>query len=209
MKQNQIITIGRQFGAKGRSIGKKIADELGIAFYDKELIVEAAKSAGISERLMGSFDEVSTSSLFYSLVMNAQDKKLFGNVKPVEQLAYEAQVASVKNVASQGACVIVGRAADCILEQDYDIFSIFISAPLKDRVIHVSKRDNVSEREAENKIMRLDKARASFYNGISNKKWGAAENYTLCFDSSTISEEFAIRWIIEYITQYWNLYEMP
>ncbi len=170
--KTQIITIGRQFGAKGRSIGKKIADELGIGFYDKELIAEAAKQSGLSEKILHNFDETSSTSLLYSIVMNAQSKNLFGGGKSVEQLAYEAQIESVKNVAKAGSCVIVGRAADAILADEYDVFSIFITAPMKDRIAHVAERDEISEKEAESKIIRLDRARASFYNGVANKKWG-------------------------------------
>ncbi|PWM20043.1 MAG: cytidylate kinase [Collinsella tanakaei] len=182
----RIITIGRQFGAGGRTVGKMVAEQLGIDFYDKELIVEAAKTSGLPDQLLDHMDEQHTASLLYSLVMNAQVPKLFAAGKPIELLAYDAQIASVKAVAAKGPCVIVGRAADCILRDAYDVVSVFLTAPLPDRIHHVIQRDAVSEKEASQKIARLDKARASFYNSFSERKWGDASNYDLCLNASCI-----------------------
>lgn len=199
MSKTQIITIGRQFGAGGRTIGKELARQLGIGFYDKELIVEAAQANGLSRRLLDSMDEQHTGSLLYSLVMNAQGRNLFSSNKPLELLAYEAQIASVKNVAERGPCVIVGRAADRILRDTYDVASIFISAPLSGRVAHVARRDDLSEAEAAKKIARLDKARASFYNGFSEQKWGEADSYDLCINLSRLDEAAAVDLIRQYL----------
>lgn len=199
MSAKQIITIGRQFGAGGRSIGKELARQLGIGFYDKELIVEAAQASGLSHRLLDNLDEQHAGSLLYSLVMNAQGRNLFGGGKPLELLAYEAQIASVKNVAEQGPCVIVGRAADCILRGSYEIVSVFVTAPLPDRIAHVSNRDGISEEEAAKKIARLDKARASFYNSFSDQKWGEAGSYDLCINAGRVGENAAVDLIRQYL----------
>lgn len=200
MSTNQIITIGRQFGAGGRSIGKQLAKHLGIAFYDKELIIEAAQASGLSHQILNSMDEQHTGSLLYSLVMNAQNRSLFGTNKSIELMAYEAQVASVKYVAEKGPCVIVGRAADCILRKEYGPISFFITAPLQQRIRHVAQRDQLSAAEAAKKIDRLDKARASFYNSFSDKKWGHAESYDLCLDLGRIHEDTAVELIQKYIS---------
>ena len=124
----RIITIGRQFGAGGRSVGKLVANKLGIDFYDKELIAEAAKVSELSDKFITHMDEQHTSSLLYSLILHAQTPGIFGKGKPIELLAYDAQIASVKAVASKGPCVIVGRAADCILWDEYDVMSFFLTA---------------------------------------------------------------------------------
>ena len=199
MKVNQIITIGRQFGAGGRRIGKALADRLEIPFYDKELIAEACKASGLPEQMLLNMDEQNTTSLLYSLVMQAQTKNIFGNGKSMELMAYEAQIASVKLVAKKGACVIVGRAADCILKDDYDITSFFISSPLEKRISHVSERDNITPNEAKKKLVLLDKNRATFYNSFSDKRWGTAESYDLCVNLGEISEEQAVEIILKYI----------
>lgn len=202
MNANQIITIGRQFGAGGRSIGKKLAERLGISFYDQELIKEAAQSSGLAHELMNNMDEQHMGSLLYSIVMNTQSKSFFHTGKSVELMAYEAQISAVKNVAEKGPCVIVGRAADCILEADYDIVSFFIISPMEKRILHVAKRDEISREEAAKKIVRLDKARASFYNGFSSKRWGAASSYDCCINAGAIGEEAAVEIMLQYISNY-------
>ncbi len=185
--KTKIITIGRQFGAGGIEIGRVLAEKLGIPFYDKELIAEAAQKSGLSESFVSAHDEVPTSGLIYSFAMN-----LYGiGGKPVELLAYEAQVASVRNVAEKGSCVIVGRAADYILKDEYDVISVFVTAPFERRVKHIMARDGLNEKEAERKIERMDKQRAAFYNSISDSKWGMAASYDLCIDSSKITHETA------------------
>lgn len=199
MNTNQIITIGRQFGAGGRSIGKELAKRLGVDFYDQELIKEAAQNSGLAHELMNSMDEQHMGSLLYSIVMNTPGRNLFTTGKSVELVAYEAQISAVKNVAEKGPCVIVGRAADCILAADYDIVSFFITAPERMRIAHVAERDGITKEEALKKIVRLDKARASFYNGFSNKKWGAASSYDCCINAGIIGEEEAVKLMQQYI----------
>lgn len=198
MNKKQIITIGRQFGAGGRTVGKELAAQLGIGFYDKELILEAARASGLSEKLLDNMDEQHTSSLLYSLVMHSQSRSLFSTNKPLDLLVYEAQIASVKNVAERGPCVIVGRAADRILQSDYDVVSIFITAPIETRIAHVAERDGISREDAARKIARLDKARASFYNSFSDKKWGRAETYDLCINIGKMGEAAAVEMIRRY-----------
>lgn len=200
MSTNQIITIGRQFGAGGRTIGRELASQLGFAFYDKELIAEAAQASGLSYQLLDNMDEQHTSNLLYSLVLNAQSKNLFGT-RPFELMVYEAQIESVRSVAGRGPCVIVGRAADCILRDagGYDLTSVFISAPLAQRTIHVAKRDGISEEGAAKKIARLDKARAAFYNGFSDQRWGEAGSYDLCVNIGRIGEPQAVELILQYL----------
>lgn len=200
MNGTQIVTIGRQFGAGGRSIGKALAASLGVSFYDKDLILEAARASGLSHQLLANMDEQHTGSLLYSLVMNAQGRNLFGSGKPVELLAYEAQIASVRCVAERGPCVIVGRAADCILQDTCDVRSIFVTAPLANRVRHVAQRDGIPEEEAARKIARLDKARASFYNGFSDKVWGEAASYDLCLNLGRLKEADAVELVLQYLS---------
>lgn len=199
MNQKRVITIGRQFGAGGRTIGRELACRLGLDFYDKELIVEAAQASGLSHRLLDNLDEQHTGSLLYSLVMNAQSRSLFGGGKPLELMVYEAQIASVKNVAEKGPCVIVGRAADCILRDSYDVVSIFVTAPLPARIAHVAGRDGICEEEAARKIARMDKARASFYNGFSDQRWGEAGSYDLCINTGKVGEQAAVELIRQYV----------
>lgn len=197
---SKIYAIGRQFGAGGRSIGKRLAQQLNIPFYDKELIAETAKASGLSDQLLSDMDEKHMNSLLFSIVMSVQNKNMTPENRPVELIAYEGQVSAVKNVAEKGDCVIVGRAADCILQDNHDVTSFFICAPIEKRIKHVSERDKISEHEALEKIKRLDKSKESYYNSFSEQKWGRAESYNLCLNTAEISEDDALRLMLRYIT---------
>lgn len=200
MGTERMITIGRQFGAGGRSLGRKLSERLGVSYYDKELITKAAEAAGISEKFVSGVDEIPAGSLLFAIAMNAQTGRLFQGGKPMEQVVYEAQVAAIRNVAEKGSCVIVGRAADCILRPAYDVISIFVSAPVEIRIKRVAERDNISDKDAKDKINRLDHARASYYNSFSDRIWGAASSYDICLDSSKISMDYAAEWLADYIS---------
>lgn len=199
MPKTQIITIGRRFGSGGREIGKALAEKLGIPFFDKELITAAAKQSGLCDSFMESFEETPTASLLYSLVMNAQNGGFFAG-KPIELVAYEAQINAVRMAAAGGPCVIVGRCADYILKDDYDVVSVFITASPEYRAKRVSERENIPMKDAQAKLIRMDKARASYHNYHAESKWGAADTYELCINSEKLTAKAAADLIAEYIT---------
>ena len=198
MSKTRIITIGRRFGSGGREIGKLLAEKLGIPFYDNELITAAAKESGLCDSFMESFEETPTNSLLYSLVMNAQNGGFYMG-KPVELIAYEAQINAVKAAASKGSCVIVGRCADYILKDDYDVLSVFITASPEYRTKRTMAVEGVTEKEARAMMQRKDKARASYHNYHAETKWGAADNYELCINSERLTAEAAAELIITYM----------
>lgn len=198
MSKTQIITIGRRFGSGGRVIGQAVAKRLDIPFFDKELITEAAKQSGLCSSFMENFEETPTASLLYSLVMNTQNGGFFAG-KPVELVAYEAQINAVRAAASGGTCVIVGRCADYILKDDFDVVSVFITASPEYRAKRVSERENITLKEAQAKLIRMDKARASYHNYHADTKWGASDSYELCINSEHITHEAAADLICTYI----------
>lgn len=197
MEKTRIITIGRKYGSGGREIAKLVADKLGIAYYDKEIITNAAKESGLCDDFLENFEQTPTGSLLYSMVMNAQNGGFYMN-KPIELVAYEAQVNAVKNAAKNGPCVIVGRCASYLLRDDYDILSVFVTAPVDYRMERIMKRDSLSKREAQAQINRMDKARASYHNYYADTKWGAADTYDLCINTAKISDEDAAELILRY-----------
>lgn len=198
MEKTQIITIGRRCGSGGRIIGKTLAEKLGLPFYDKELITEAAKQSGLCDKFMENFEETPTASLLYSLVMNAQQGGFYMG-KPIELVAYEAQINAVKAAAAKGSCVIVGRCADYILKDDYDVVSVFVNASKEFRAARVMEMDKISEKDALAKLARVDKARASYHNYHADTKWGSSDSYELCIRSDNISFEAAADLIDFYI----------
>lgn len=201
MNQKTVITIGRQFGSGGREIGRKLAEQLGVPFYDKQLLVQAAKDSGIAQEVLENYDEAPTNSLLYSLSMGAYSMGNMGAASfnlPMNHKVFLAQFDTIKRLADQGGCVIVGRCADYALMKHPHRVSVFVYADIKKRVDRVAKYDNISPKEAEERLMKADKKRASYYNFFSNKKWGAAESYHLCLDSGVIGVDNAVKLILDY-----------
>ena len=180
-----IITIGRQFGSGGKEIGIRVAKELGIPFYDKELLQEAAKKSGLCEKIFENFDE-RPKSLLYSIAMDSYMFALPGTGAgdSLEQQVYLATFDTIRHIAAQGPCVMIGRCADYALADDPNHLSLFIYAPMDVRIQRVAKRQNITPEEARKLIIKTDKRRASYYEYYSSQKWGAVGSYDFCLDSS-------------------------
>ena len=163
-----IITIGRQYGSAGHSIGKILADDLGIKYYDKELLERAAKDSGLCQELFENHDEKPTNSFLYSLVM---DSYSFGYGSTMMDMPLNQKV-------------IVGRCADYALEENPNVLSIFIKADMQDRIRRIAKLYDLSDAKAKDKITKIDKQRASYYNYDTSKRWGEVDSYDLCLNSS-------------------------
>ena len=179
MEKDKIIyTIGRQFGSGGRKVGRTLAEKLGIPFYDKELLTLAAKDSGLSEALFHNADEKPTSSLLYSLVM--------GNYPMSSGALFLIQSKTIKKIADQGSCVIIGRCADYVLRDNPNVISVFIHAPLEARVHRAVNVYEVPNDKAEDICLKNDKTRANFYNYYSDRKWGMCRTYDLALDSARL-----------------------
>ncbi|WP_312942804.1 cytidylate kinase-like family protein [Oscillibacter sp.] len=181
-----VITIGRQLGSGGREIGLRLAKKLGIPFYDKELLRKAAEETGLSEKLFDSFDE-RPKSLLYSIAMDSYMFALpgVGVSDSLEQQVYQATFGTIRRVAGDGPCVIIGRCADYALEDRDNVLNLFIHAPLERRIAV----------EARRQILRTDKRRASYYEYYSAKKWGAVDSYDFCLNSSIFGYEGTVELI--------------
>lgn len=190
-----IITIGRQYGSGGREIGKKLADQLGIPFYDNELLDIAAKKSGICEELFETNDEKPTSSLLYSLVMGSYG----GDSLPFNHKIFLAQFDAIRSIADEGPCVIIGRCGDYALEDYPNLISIFIHADLKLRVKRAIENYGIDSAKAEDFVIKTDKKRASYYNFYSSKKWGNLDNYDLTIDSGFLGIDKTVELIKKFI----------
>ena len=201
MSTNTIITIERQYGSGGHLIGEKLAESLGIPFYDSELIKVAAKESGICEEIFESFDEKPTTSFLYSLVMDPYSLGYNSNSfdLPLNHKVFLAAFDTIKELASKGPCVFVGRCADYALSEYKDCFSVFVHADTDWRINRLSQKHNKTAKEAKDMINKTDKSRSSYYNYYTNKKWGAASSYNLCVDSSKLGIDGAAKAIIQAI----------
>ena len=203
MTTKTIITLGRQFGSGGRAVGKKLAEDLGIPYYDKEILQRASKDSGICESLFENHDEKPTSSFLYSLVMDtysAAGHALMGmNEMPMSQKVFLAQFDTIKKIAEEGPCVIVGRCADYALEELDNVVSVFVQAPLEKRAARVAEYENIDIAAAKKLALQNDKKRASYYNYYSNKKWGDGATYDLCINTGKVGIMGAAEIIKNYV----------
>ena len=200
MNSNIVITIGRQYGSGGHEIGKKLAEKMGVKFYDKELLEIAAKDSGLCAEIFDRQDEKPSNSLLYSLVM---DTYSFGysdtcNEMPINQKVFLAQFETIKKLAEQESCVIVGRCADYALEDMTNAFSVFITAPMSSRVARIMERCKVEAKKAESMIHKTDKKRASYYDYYTDKKWGHADSYDLCINSAELGIDGTVDMIMKF-----------
>ncbi len=205
MGEKTIFTIGRQFGSGGRKVGRQLAERLGIPFYDKELLTMAAKDSGLSEALFHNADEKPTSSLLYSLAMGNYPMAtgaLGFNEMPLNDQLFLIQSKTIKKIAEQGSCVIIGRCADYILRDNPHVVSVFVHAPLDARVYRAVHTYEIDEDKAEDICLKNDKTRANFYNYYSDQKWGMCRTYDLSLDSAKLGIDGCVDVILHYTEIY-------
>ncbi|MCR4651764.1 MAG: cytidylate kinase-like family protein [Lachnospiraceae bacterium] len=197
---NTVITISRQFGSGGREIGEKLAEYFNIKYYDKELLSRAAKESGFCEEIIEVHDERPTSSFLYNLVMDTYsfgyNQSSFVDM-PISHKIFLAQFDTIKKIASEGPCVIVGRCADYALADMDNTLNIFIYGNEECKVKRICERMNVNEKKAKELSVKTDKQRQSYYNYYSSKKWGRADSYDLCINSSLLGIDGTVRLLIQ------------
>lgn len=207
MEKKIIVTIGRQFGSGGRTVGKKLAERLGIAYYDKELINLASKESGICGEFFEKADERTSGSLLKALAMGfSMNNAIFqSNDYLSNESLFQIQSDVIRKVAAEGSCVLVGRCADYILREDKDCVNVFISASMEDRVRRAMEYNQLPQKEAEEYIHKADKSRASYYNYYTDKIWGAAESYDLCINSSCYGVDETTEFVISFLEKRFNV----
>ena len=199
---NKVYTIGREFGSMGRLVGEKLAERLEIKCYDKELLKQAAKESGFCEEIFENHDEKPTNSFLYSLVMDTYTSGGYSTAPfmdmPLNHKIFHAQFESIKKIADQESCVIVGRCADYALANNPDCINIFIHADFEDRIKTVSKRMNITPNKAKDLVLKTDKQRSSYYNYYTCKKWGDSRSYDLTLNTSKLSIEQCVNIILAF-----------
>ena len=198
MSKKYVVALSRQYGSGGHEIGRKLAKKLGVKFYDKELLNKIAQDSGMSKNLIEYYDEMPSKSLLFSLAMDAYPMS-FTEV-PINQKVFQAQVETIKKIADEGPCVIIGRCADSILSETPNLISVFIHADMEAKIARVKERDRLSEDKARERIIKTDKKRASFYNFYSlDKRWGEVSSHDLTVNSSRLGIDRSVDLLYEYI----------
>lgn len=201
MSNNLVITIGRECGSGGKEIGKKLAEILGIKCYDKELLTKAAKNSGICEELFESHDEKPTSSFLYSLVMDSYSVGYTASAymdMPINHKIFLAQFDTIKQLAEEESCVIVGRCADYALEDHPNRLAVFITGDDDDKIHYLKNLYKVKESKAKEIMVKTNKNRSSYYNYYAGKKWSEAASYDLCINSSAFGIDGTVEAILAF-----------
>lgn len=197
MTDKYVITIGRQLGSGGREIGQKLAAQLGISFYDKELIRIASQQSGLKEEFFERVDEKKLFSLFPGLfgIHSAVTDDFFSNYYLSNETLFMIQSDIMRKLTEEGSCIFVGRCADYVMKEQPNCLNIFISADTEDRIRRISERHKVPDSKAREIIEKTDKSRSGYYNYFSGKVWGAAQSYDLCVNSSFLGIEETVSFI--------------
>ena len=202
-----VITIARSYGSGGKTLGKLLADKMGINCYDREIIRMASDSSGINEELFGRVDEKLKKSPLFGIVRSNPYK---GNgVIPPESsnfvsddnlFNYQAQV--IKELAEKESCIIIGRCADYVLKDNPNVIRLYLYAPLADCVKRVMAQNSITEKETIKKIETIDKYRSDYYKYYTGKEWNDARNYDFCLNTTSMSYEKLIQVVENIISLY-------
>lgn len=177
--KNRVVTISREFGSGGRTIGRRLAEELGIPCYDAELIQQLAQESGFSESYIRDAGEYAPGG-YLSLLSN----RAFALTN--EDVLWELQYKVITELAEKGPCVIVGRCADYILRDTADCLKVFIHADMDFRAKRIVEVYGEREQSPEQRLRDKDKRRAAYHRFYTNMKWGHAQNYHICLDSGKL-----------------------
>lgn len=187
-----IVTIGREFCTAGYVIAEKVAKELGVKMYDKELITMAAKESGLSEEAIAASEKQHTHSLLYSLYT-------MGNDLPLGDQVFILQSRIIKKLAEEGPCVILGRCGDYVLRENPNVLRVFLYGNLEDRLDWAASSPWFGDRSREEmtkEINKTDKRRAAYYNYYTQNRWGDAHNYDLAINFA-LGEDVCVRMILD------------
>lgn len=198
--KKMIITIGREFGSGGHSVGKILSEKLQIPCYDKELLHLAAEESGISMDVLENMDETAMNSLLYALSVGAYFPQAGYAPRldlPIGDRIFCIQSEIIRREARRNAGIFIGRCADYILADTEDILKIFLFSPLEARIARMAKINDISLDEAKHLVTKTDKKRAGYYSFYTDMKWGRRENYHLCIDTSVSGMEGAAEIIKE------------
>lgn len=199
MAKKYCITIGRSFGSRGREIGEKLAKELGIGFYDNDLILMAAEKSGMKMELAESADEKLLKRFIDPYVAVDSEKGT------INDRLYRVQSELIRELADKESCVIVGRQADKVLENHENCTKIFIYAPLDKRIETIMERHSVTEQEARKMLRQMDKVRRNYYSYFSDGEWDSKDGRDLMIDSSYLGVDGTVTYLAQLIRMKYGL----
>ena len=186
---NKIITISREFGSGGRTIGKQLAEELGVPCYDSEIIEKVAVESGFAEEYIKDKGEYTHPSLLMGLLSS---RTLYAGPTNEDKI-WLIQCKVIKELASKGPCVIIGRCADYILRNRDDIMKVFVYADVEERAKRIVEIYGETDEAPVKRIKDKDKRRAAYYQHYTDMNWGASRNYDVCLNSSFVGIDGCVK----------------
>lgn len=199
MKNDVIITISRQFASGGRTIAKRLAEELGIPYYDKEIITLAAKESGYNEEFFENAEEKANNKFMYYLSSGLGNVSSWGTDIALDDKLFLIQADVIRSVAAKGSCIIVGRCADYVLANHPDCINIFIYSDLEHRIERAKNDYHLEAPNLKDAIIKSDKKRATYYNYYTDMKWGQMENFDLLLNSDSIGLDNSVELLKQYV----------
>ena len=187
--EKKIITISREFGSGGRTIGRKVAEELGIPFYDKELVDQIAMESGFAPKFVEEHGEHSPSGSLFSYAFSPQGVPGIMNGLSTADFLWNIQCNVILQLADKGPCVIVGRNADYILKDRSDALHVYVFADMPYRAERIVRLYGDSEKTPEQRLDEKDKRRRVNYQHYTGRTWGQAQNYDICLDTGVLGIE--------------------
>ena len=194
----KLITISREFGSGGRLIGKRLAEKLDIPYYDKELLDRIEEESGFSKEMIVEAEKKAKNSFLYSLASAMGTGEAGPESLSLNERFFLAQFDTIRRIADEGSCVIVGRCADYVLRGMPEATNVFIYAEEADKIKRAVQEYGVPEDSVKKLMKDTDKARANYYSYHTGRKWGDHVNYNLSIDSGYIEIEDIVDLIIKY-----------
>ena len=195
--EKKIITISREFGSGGRTVGRKVAEKLGIPFYDKELVDQIAVESGFAPKFIEEHGEHSPTGSFFSYAFAPQGVPGIMNGLSTADFLWNIQCNVILQLADQGPCVIVGRNADYILKDRPEALHVYVFADAPYRAERIVRLYGESEKSPEQRLAEKDKRRRVNYQHYTGRTWGQAQNYDLCLDTGVLGEDFCVDVIVK------------
>ena len=197
-----VIAISRAYGSGGTAVATKLAAQLGIPHYEKEVITMAAEKSGLSSDFIEQLEHNASKSFLFNLVSTSYSGSTLGMPHyevPVTYTAYAAQSDVIRELAAHTNCVIVGRCSQHILKDDPNCIKVFIYADKEDRINYTMQAEKLNRKEAESKLAKIDKGRSNYYKTYTGEEWGNPYEHDICINTSRCGTDGAVEAIIAYL----------
>ena len=190
-----IITISREFGSGGRTIGKMVAEKLGYDFYDSEIVNKVAERSGFSSAFIEECGEYASAKM--SFLFSLVTAQYSAGAMSMQDKLYLEQANIIREIAEKGNCVIVGRCADFVLREYQNCLNVFICSDMESRAKRIVERYGQKDKSPEKRLAEKDQKRKVYYKNYTGRQWGQAPNYALCLNSGILGLETCVDMIVQ------------